>query len=559
MSERLNRVIAYILDKQCASIKNNPHLIFTNFQNYTLSDYKNKNYLYQKKNFSKNYSINFSEYFFNNWYRNDKGKDIFQERISFAKILNKYLFFSLLNDIKNYYALKEYSKKYDKIIIISSNESLIRVSKYFKNLIVKKISSDKVNFIPATPERKDYFFFKKNKTRKFVFELDKYLFKSFKQNKIFLMKDWTTHDSLKNTKNIFIANSPDFRKSFYWNFNQKEKHNFSFNYDQKIFKYSYKILKLFFKSDAVIIHKLFKNLFNDHYKSNIKFINQIANIIINTFDTYKPAGLILFSNYDWLSILISEICKMKNIKTFVLLDGYYLFSSKIDFPKDENNISNFFDYHFSYGPFFKTVLQNNNIKVKKIIDIKIPFLKKNNFKKVKLYDACILGYDPYIYNLNTTWDNQILTELSILNILQKLNYKNVVLKIKMGAKKKKDSQKKSIYIYKKMFKKIYKKSLDLSFDIKEGEFSKILEESKLVIGGLSTAYLESCFYNVPYYIFEPEKNGIYNLDMILPKSNVIRLEKNLVSNLREKNWKRIDVKELFTGKELSKINFKKYI
>ena len=129
----------------------------------------------------------------------------------------------------------------------------------------------------------------------------------------------------------------------------------------------------------------------------------------------------------------------------------------------------------------------------------------------------------------------------------------------MGAKKKKDSQKKSIYIYKKMFKKIYKKSLDLSFDIKEGEFSKILEESKLVIGGLSTAYLESCFYNVPYYIFEPEKNGIYNLDMILPKSNVIRLEKNLVSNLREKNWKRIDVKELFTGKELSKINFKKYI
>ena len=152
-------MIAYILDKQCASIKNNPHLIFTNFQNYTLSDYKNKNYLYQKKNFSKNYSINFSEYFFNNWYRNDKGKDIFQERISFAKILNKYLFFSLLNDIKNYYALKEYSKKYDKIIIISSNESLIRVSKYFKNLIVKKISSDKVNFIPATPERKDYFFF----------------------------------------------------------------------------------------------------------------------------------------------------------------------------------------------------------------------------------------------------------------------------------------------------------------------------------------------------------------------------------------------------------------
>ena len=552
-------MIAYIVDNNHTLYKNNSNLIFTNLQNFILSNSKKKEYLYKTNFFSKKQAWDFSEVFFNEWYRNDKGKDIFKEKISFSKILNKFLFFSLLNDIKNYFALQEYSKKYSKIIIISSNKSIIRVSKYFKNLIIKKTPFVEENYIPATPERDHYFFFKNSISRKIIFKLDEYLLKNFKQNKIFLLKDWTSFNSLKDTKNILSLNSLNLKKSFYWNFNSNKKHDFSLNYDNVKFNYSYKIFKRFFKSDAEIINKLFINLFNKHYKSNIKFINQTSNVLINTFDIYNPIGFILFSNYDWLSILISEMCKMKDIKTFVLLDGYYVLESKMDFPKDENNIRHIFDYYFSYGPFFKKVLKDNKIKNKKIIDVKTPFLRKNKFKQKKLYDACILAYDPYIFNLNVTWDNQILIELSILNILQKLGYKNVLLKTKKSAKKKKNTQNKDILIYKKMFKKIYKKNLNLNLEIKSGEFSKIIEQCKLVIGGLSTAYVESCFHNVPYYVFEPEKNGINSKGLIISKKNISKLEKNLETNLLKKKWKKLDVEKLLVSKKLSEIKFKNYI
>ena len=231
----------------------------------------------------------------------------------------------------------------------------------------------------------------------------------------------------------------------------------------------------------------------------------------------------------------------------------------MDFPRDVNNIQHIFDYYFSYGPFFKKVLKANKIKNKKIIDVKTPFLRKNKFKQRKLYDACILAYDPYIFNLNVTWDNQILIELSILNILQKLGYKNVLLKTKKSSKKKKNTQNKDIFIYKKMFKKIYKKNLNLNIEIKSGEFSKIIEQCELVIGGLSTAYVESCFHNVPYYVFEPEKNGINCKDLIISKKNISKLEKNLETNLLKKKWKKLDVEKLLLSKKLSEIKFMNYI
>ena len=86
-------MIAYIVDNKNTLYKNNSNLIFTNLQNFILSNSKKKKYLYKTNFFSKNRAISFSEVFFNEWYRNDKGKDIFKEKISFSKILNKCLFF----------------------------------------------------------------------------------------------------------------------------------------------------------------------------------------------------------------------------------------------------------------------------------------------------------------------------------------------------------------------------------------------------------------------------------------------------------------------------------
>ena len=37
-------------------------------------------------------------------------------------------------------------------------------------------------------------------------------------------------------------------------------------------------------------------------------------------------------------------------------------------------------------------------------------------------------YNPWLFNLNTTWDSQIFTELEVLKIFQKLGLKKILIK-----------------------------------------------------------------------------------------------------------------------------------
>ena len=62
-------------------------------------------------------------------------------------------------------------------------------------------------------------------------------------------------------------------------------------------------------------------------------------------------------------------------------------------------------------------------------------------------------YNPWLFNLNTTWDKQILTELEILRIFQKLGLKKILIKKKLSSKSKSQTEFRSTKLYQFLFEK----------------------------------------------------------------------------------------------------------
>ena len=141
---------------------NGAKIIYTNYINYICSESTNKFYLFKNKNkfFEEE---DFSETFFQEWFRDEKKKDNFSNGISIVQILNRLTFFSLLNDIKNFNALKYWTNKFSKIKIITSSESIKRVSYYFDNIEVVKdyrLNTNNSNYIPQHLKEKIIIFLK---------------------------------------------------------------------------------------------------------------------------------------------------------------------------------------------------------------------------------------------------------------------------------------------------------------------------------------------------------------------------------------------------------------
>ena len=71
------------------------NIIYTNYINFVCSKKSKKLYLFNNKN-KFNDENDFSEVFFQNWYRDKESKEYFSNKISIVQILNRLTFFSLL-------------------------------------------------------------------------------------------------------------------------------------------------------------------------------------------------------------------------------------------------------------------------------------------------------------------------------------------------------------------------------------------------------------------------------------------------------------------------------
>ena len=224
--------------------------------------------------------------------------------------------------------------------------------------------------------------------------------------------------------------------------------------------------------------------------------------------TYKPRSIIVNGTVDWFNTILIFLSKKFQIKTYLLLEGFHLFKDRKDIPKYNKKF--LIDFYVSYGLAHKKIYLSHNINEKKILNIDNIFLKKKiNKNKQQKYDACILCYNPWLFNLNTTWDKQILTELEILRIFQKLGLKKILIKKKLSSKSKSQTEFRSTKLYQFLFEKIYNEKLNLSLYVNNDVMNEVVESTKIIVGGISTAIFEANKIT-DYYIYEPDRNGYNN-------------------------------------------------
>jgi len=160
---------------------------------------------------------------------------------------------------------------------------------------------------------------------------------------------------------------------------------------------------------------------------------------------------------------------------------------------------------------------------------------KKKFKKS--YDACLLSYSPNPFNLDATWDKQIITELQVLKVFDDLGFKDILIKLKNSTPSKKRTEIKEIKIYREIYEKIYKKKLKLNITISDKNFNDILSTSKLIVGGLSTAIVEANKIT-DYYLYEPAINGYseyeFNSIKAFNKNYINTNSKSLFKSIKQK-------------------------
>tara|TARA_Y100001935_G_scaffold255240_1_gene267265 strand:- start:4583 stop:6262 length:1680 start_codon:yes stop_codon:yes gene_type:complete len=540
-------------------------IIYTNYINYICSESSNKFYLFNNKNkfFEEE---DFSETFFQEWFRDEKKKDNFSNEVSIVQILNRLTFFSLLNDIKNFNALKYWTNKFSKIKIITSSESIKRVSYYFDNIEVVKdytLKTNNSNYIPSAPERKNYFFFKMGLKNQIVSLFERFLKFRFKKNKYLAFIDKRVNSNFLKIKNTLFLNDKKFLKGFYLH-----NHNHHLKFNKNISNYSnyktslYLFKKYFNENESNFLNRVFFNLVNQEFYRNKDLIIKAYNCIDKTLKFYKPKGLILNSANDWITSIFLQLSTKYKIKKFLLLDGYNFFNSNLNIPKNILN-NEYYDYYFAYGKAFSKNLLKYGINSKKIIQIEIPKFNINTFKKKIIFDCCIVSYNPYIFSLNTTWDSKIITELEILHVLNKLQLKKICIKVKNSHDSLKKNSIVSVDKIYELYAKVYNEKLNLSISLQEGELKNSILKSKILIGGISTSVLESNLLNTPYYVYEPINNGIKDsfLDslFLIEKKFIIRTNKDLFLKIKQNNYCKLNLNHENKGSRSSDLDLNLYI
>ena len=510
--------------------KKNAITIFYNYIDYANSRDNSSRYFYEKISYNGNEkNLAFIESLTLNWHRNRKGKDLlYFDHLGIGQILTRRLMFVFTNTVKISLALNYWISKYKKIYISNNLKESFQFidNKIKKNIFwIKFKKNNKTNFLLRT----SIFDLKIHK----LSNIARYLQKFFiKKNKIMYFKDWFSKEFFLY-KDVLTLNNLNFLRGYYFNSNKKIILYFNKKFPKKIDKYLDKEnlknifnIKLNKKFD---LSKIFLQCVKKIYSENKKKIIFSYSTIFELLEYYRPKTIFLPGENSAFHVTILIIAKLLKIKTNIILDGYFLYPQKSIFYKDHLNSSFLFDKYFAYGEAQKNIMINSGLRRNNIEVIKSPIRKlKSVSKKIKKrYDAIILPLSFSHYNFESA-DNLLFYECQIIKLLEEINFKNILIKLKPGLKIWDNNR--SLDIYKNLYKKIYNNDIKCNLQISKEPFRNVARFSKLVIGQPSTALIESVFYNIPFYLYCPNACGISKTNL---KSSTIFRENEVAKNIIE--------------------------
>jgi hypothetical protein len=514
-------------------LKKNSIFLVSDFSLYLRLKNNGAIYLFEylEKIKDRNFCNNFSLF----WFRNKKKIDlsIFKD-ISIGRFVNRNFIFKFLDIIKLDYCLAINIKKYQKVALFKNNSLLNHYIKLIQNsnikfnkqiIFIKKVKKNNTTS-NAFANRGMFNKISISHWSKFMILFQNFIIFLIKKRALYFT-DWSSKIYFKNSNFFLKLNSFFFWNGFYYRFDKKKyflnKKKFKGIFSNQIYNKN-NIKEIFYKSK--IRYKsyyinIIDNLLKDIFKKQKDLLLYNITCFEDLFQRYKPKYIVVPDCTNSNNSLLIDLSSIYDCKIIFLVDGYQTVIDYFSFPlnKKGNDISS--DYVLCPGSAYYNLARKHKIREKKLITIDAPIVMK--IKKVShpiYYDAVIVGYLPNTRRLNVTWDAYLKAELEILDVLSRLGFKNIAIKIKEGSAEMTNQMPRSISEYYDLYYLYFKKKLDLNLNFEYGIFSECLKKTKIVIGQLQTSAFETAFQNKLYYIFEPIYLGNVNL---IKKSPIVRL------------------------------------
>lgn len=498
-------------------------------------------------------------HFVENWHRDKSGNDLTMTHgVSHGQMIAQSLRVSLCNIYKNYMALQGILCELD-VLYVSENESpgLLLVASSFGEKIKfydSGVQKNYKNFYSATSYRTRYDgapaifphwlsgiarFFQKfflGKTRKKTLAID----------------DWTYRNSLSKNKCALVINSLLPWRSYYLKKPKKIPSFFSDSLDAELldvarfqeilgrhrFCFDSAILSLFSREIQATIATTYEN-FNFSYACLRELLSY-----------YKPKCVVIPGPLYYPYVIMLYLCKIKGIKTYKAIDGYFIILQSNDLLLDNRSKEKMFDYFFAYGGATRDLFLKNSIDADRIKLISPPILSHIVRYKVKIkYDVVILipQYNPH--NPNSRPDQVVLYLSDVVEtIIQAKGSVKIAVKVK-GSQD--------------IINTI--KEMDIAGSLTEvdficGKMSECLGQSNTYVGqGNTSVIAELCHAGKDYYIYHPVELGIpdtwlYSSEFI-PRDMIAISREQLKVNFESENKLIVDKDYLFSGQCISGFDF----
>ena len=155
---------------------------------------------------------------------------------------------------------------------------------------------------------------------------------------------------------------------------------------------------------------------------------------------------------------------------------------------------------------------------------------------------------PDISNLLTRWDERHESILGVIKALLEIDIKKIAIKIKEGNNGNDVNT---------LIKILNNNSLS-KVEILTGPLAECINLTKIIIGPLGSSVVEASYNNIPYYVYEPNSNGLTNEELyksIANKALCSRSVDDLMDNICNKRYLAINKRKIVDAPFMSDINF----
>jgi len=492
----------------------------------------------------------FSQEITNGWFQKNRTKNLKVNKISIGSIILPRLINEYSNSLKNYLIIKKILFKNEKIFFPKSKKFFIKnILEFFPNKIEFYNSKNNIEeLLSANQIRSQIISLPKIHRYSGFARFFQNLFFSINKNKIIYYPEPRTKKFFNTFSNILSLNSLKFWNGYYFKYSPKY-----FNKAKTLIDLNYhKDLKQYLNINRTIknfIHlKVFEKSINSIVKQNKDNILRTLAIYIELFEYYHPRSIILpgILNFDYAIAI--ELSKIKKIKTYIALDGVL-----INYDPTEFNKNYIFDKIIAWGNENKILLQKHKIKHKDIILSSTFYKKLNQKNNLKKKYIIVMPLTHYSQKVSSYPDKCVHHTINILRVLNQMNEKNIILKIKDGNYE----VSKIINVYEKYILEYGLKNVS----IKLGKMENYLAQAKLIIGQCSSTIYEAVKNNISYHIYEPHDLGLNIRDIknstLFNRKTISRNKFELFKNLKKKKNSSIikTNKQIFMGSKLGNLFF----